>query len=308
MKTGSIAPNFHEGTRSEYLAQYIFSSFGTSIPVPHPEDSGIDLHCTLGKRIGQRLHVENYYHVQIKSDHKDIIYEGKESVEWLLSHKYPLLICIIDKKNSHIEIFHTISLSLCSFKNKLLSITLNFGNSSNYFAVDTKDFKATLSLGPPIIEFKLSQLECKNWVHNTKELLKLWIEMDQENLDVKSIGLNCFQILSKYETNKKIEYYRTFEANFKFEDEHQQKFNDIFLRMLSMLVHQMASSGDKERFITLIDSIKSLTTIVNWKDSWGVQLLACAVNTGATHLGINELMIINRNGQKITPIGNIENK
>jgi len=32
--TGSIAANFHEAGRSEYLAQYIFTMFGTSVPVP----------------------------------------------------------------------------------------------------------------------------------------------------------------------------------------------------------------------------------------------------------------------------------
>jgi hypothetical protein len=36
--TGSIAANLHEGSRSEYLAQFVFSSFGTAIPVPHQED------------------------------------------------------------------------------------------------------------------------------------------------------------------------------------------------------------------------------------------------------------------------------
>jgi hypothetical protein len=37
----------HEGSRSEYLAQFVFSSFGTAIPVPHQEDSGLDIYCTL---------------------------------------------------------------------------------------------------------------------------------------------------------------------------------------------------------------------------------------------------------------------
>ena len=48
--TGSIAANPHEGSRSEYLAQFVFSSFGTAIPVPHQEDSGIDIYCTLLER------------------------------------------------------------------------------------------------------------------------------------------------------------------------------------------------------------------------------------------------------------------
>jgi hypothetical protein len=32
-QAGSIAANLHEGSRSEYLAQFVFSSFGTAIPV-----------------------------------------------------------------------------------------------------------------------------------------------------------------------------------------------------------------------------------------------------------------------------------
>jgi hypothetical protein len=49
---GSLAANPHEGSRSEYLAQYVFSSFGTAIPVPHQEDTGLDMYCTLLERIG----------------------------------------------------------------------------------------------------------------------------------------------------------------------------------------------------------------------------------------------------------------
>jgi len=51
---GSIATNLHEGSRSEYLAQYVFSSFGTAVPVPHQEDSGLDIYCTLLETDGQR--------------------------------------------------------------------------------------------------------------------------------------------------------------------------------------------------------------------------------------------------------------
>ncbi len=58
--TGSIAANFHEGSRSEYLAQYIFASFGTAVAVQHQEDSGIDLSCTLTERVGQCARTSAY--------------------------------------------------------------------------------------------------------------------------------------------------------------------------------------------------------------------------------------------------------
>jgi hypothetical protein len=52
--TGSVAANLHEGSRSEYLAHFVFSSFGTAFPVPHQEDTGLDIYCTLLERVGQR--------------------------------------------------------------------------------------------------------------------------------------------------------------------------------------------------------------------------------------------------------------
>jgi hypothetical protein len=48
----AIVTNFHEGSRSEYLAQFVFAKFGTAVPVPHQEDYGLDLYCTLLEQDG----------------------------------------------------------------------------------------------------------------------------------------------------------------------------------------------------------------------------------------------------------------
>ncbi len=61
---GAVATNPHEGSRAEYLAQYIFASFGTSVPVPHQEDTGVDLYCTLTEAIGHRSWPRAYFAVQ----------------------------------------------------------------------------------------------------------------------------------------------------------------------------------------------------------------------------------------------------
>ena len=75
---GAVATNFHEGSRSEYLAQYVFSSFGTAIPVPHQEDSGLDVYCTLLERIGQRAWPRAYYSVQVKSTMAPWVFNSPE--------------------------------------------------------------------------------------------------------------------------------------------------------------------------------------------------------------------------------------
>src|SRR5579871_262979 len=85
-QTGSTSANFHEANRSEYLAHYVFSSLGTSVPVPRPEDTGLDLYCTLTKRIGQRIWPQAYYAVQVKSTMDPWTFDGQDSVKWLIEY------------------------------------------------------------------------------------------------------------------------------------------------------------------------------------------------------------------------------
>ena len=104
---GAIAINLHEGSRSEYLAQYAFASMGTVIAIPHQEDSGIDLFCTLVERIGKRAWPQYYFAVQVKSTMKPWTFKSRESIEWLIRNPFPVLLCAVDKKNLRLRVYHT---------------------------------------------------------------------------------------------------------------------------------------------------------------------------------------------------------
>ena len=104
---GSIAANLHEGSRSEYLAQFVFSSFGTAIPVPHQEDSGLDIYCTLLERDGQCAWPRAYYAVQVKSDMTPWRFEGQKSVQWIIEHPPPIFLCVVQKADARILVYHT---------------------------------------------------------------------------------------------------------------------------------------------------------------------------------------------------------
>jgi hypothetical protein len=93
-----IASNYHEGGRSEYLAQYVFSAFGTSLPVLRQEDHGIDLYCTLTERKGPMAWPYAHYSVQVKSTADPWHFEGRDVVDWLLDYPAPLLFCIVSKR------------------------------------------------------------------------------------------------------------------------------------------------------------------------------------------------------------------
>ena len=104
---GSTSANFHEGSRSEYLAQYVFASFGTAVAVPHQEDTGLDLYCTLTERLGQKIWPRAYFSVQVKSNAKPWKFRDSESVKWLVEHPLPVFLCVVNKADTSLQIYHT---------------------------------------------------------------------------------------------------------------------------------------------------------------------------------------------------------
>src|SRR5262249_34825585 len=104
---GSTSANFHEGSRSEYLAQYAFASFGTAVPVPRQEDTGLDLYCTLTERLGKEIWPTAYFSVQVKSDASPWKFPNPESVKWLVQHPLPVFLCVVNKSDASLQIYHT---------------------------------------------------------------------------------------------------------------------------------------------------------------------------------------------------------
>ena len=199
--TGSIAPNPHEGSRSEYLAQFVFSSFGTAIPVPHQEDSGIDLYCTLLERDGQRAWPRAYYSVQVKSNLLPWVFPSPESVRWIIEHPLPIFLCIVQKSEARILVYHTTPrFAVWALPTHPERLELIPGTETNASTVDwvTGD---TFRLQAPILNFTIQEVLDDDYRVHVAEVLKYWIEYDVENLFRIKSGLHHFLVPSDYETN-----------------------------------------------------------------------------------------------------------
>jgi hypothetical protein len=85
---GAIATNLHQGSRSEYLAQYVFAAFGTAVATPHQGDYGLDLYCTLLEQQGNRGWPKGYFSVQVKSTREGWIFDNENAVRWLVEYPY----------------------------------------------------------------------------------------------------------------------------------------------------------------------------------------------------------------------------
>ena len=198
---GSIAANLHEGSRSEYLAQFVFSSFGTAIPVPHQEDTGLDIYCTLLERDGQRAWPRAYYSVQVKSTTEPWVFNGPESVRWIIEHPLPIFLCIVQKPEATIRVYHTTPRfavwALPTHPNRLELIP---GTETKARTVDwvTGD---TFKLEAPILSFTIQEVLDRDFSIQVAEVLKFWIDYDVENLFRIKCGIHHFRVPANYETN-----------------------------------------------------------------------------------------------------------
>lgn len=251
MSTGCLAANLHTAARTEYLAQYVFSAFGASQLVARTEDFGLDFYCTLGHRIGQRFHVENNYNVQVKSTTQGFSYEDAKSVEWVAALNEPLLFCIINKSCHEINIYSGFNLTLLAGKS-LSKINISFGDSyNNQYNGDTAD----VTMGSPIVKFKITDLEDPEIVENISLTLKFWIECDQDNILRKNVGITSFYYPIEYETNKvpantEGQLSGNFLATFKYQDTLDKHMRALY-RSLATQVAFAAHACQKEYLVHL---------------------------------------------------------
>ena len=201
-QTGSYAPNPHEGARSEYLAQYVFSSFGTSLPVLRQEDHGIDLHCTLSERKGRRAWPVAYFSVQVKSTSRPVRYTSRDSVEWLVGYPAPLLLCVVDKKAAQIRVYQTTHRFAAAARIEPLDqITLTMDPAGEGHTLAWDD-SGRCRLGPPILQFSADDLLDARQFEQYRQVLSFWVLCDQANVRRYQMGMRSLTIPGRYTTNE----------------------------------------------------------------------------------------------------------
>jgi hypothetical protein len=200
-QVGSIASNLHEGSRSEYLAQFVFSSFGTAIPVPHQEDSGLDIYCTLLERDGQRAWPRAYYSLQVKSTMTPWVFDSPESVRWIIEHPLPIFLCIVLKSEARILVYHTTPrFAVWALPTQPKRLELIPGTEAKAHTVDWGKGN-TFNLKAPILNFTIEEILDHDFRAHVAGVLKHWIDYDVENLFRIKSGIHYFRVPSNYETN-----------------------------------------------------------------------------------------------------------
>jgi len=198
---GALAANFHEGSRSEYLAQYVFASFGTAISVPHQEDTGVDLYCTMTERIGPLAWPRYHYTVQVKSSMTPWQFGTTEAVRWLVQHPLPLFLCVLDKSTARLRLYHT-------FPRFLLWALGKLPDTLELLPEDGPQGRSTLwddgnrfSLSAPILDRTIVELLDGAVFTQAREVIEFWLRAEAQNLALVTMGVPIFTMPNDYQTN-----------------------------------------------------------------------------------------------------------
>jgi hypothetical protein len=197
---GTYAGNFHEGSRSEILADYVFTAWGTVSPVRRQDDHGLDLYCTLAEMKGRRAVVRQYFVVQVKSDDKPWILEHSESVKWLVEYPSPLFLAVVDKKDLLVRIYHLMPrfglLGLLPARLELKPEITNEGETPKWLNAES------VSLSAPIVQVTMKDLMDKSRMKELQGVFAHWVAYERENCDLMRQGLLRFRMPYKYSTNE----------------------------------------------------------------------------------------------------------
>ncbi len=201
----STAYGFHEGSRSEYLAQYVFASWGTAVAIPHQEDHGIDLSCTLMERVGRRFLAKWPYTVQVKSGPEPLDFEGEDAVRWFVNHPLPFYLCVVDKSSARLRVYHTFPRFLVWSggsippRLRLVPVLDSEGAGSCMGGIGTD-----MHFLHPILDFTLSQMLDDDFWAKARRVFEQWITIEHDNLTRIRTGLMKCLVPFQYETNEQV--------------------------------------------------------------------------------------------------------
>lgn len=195
---------FHEGDRSEFLAQFAFSTIGYCVPVPRQFDRfGVDVIVHLFERVGANVAATGRaVALQVKSDANEILIDTKEMRDCLYATSLPFFLAVIDKAEWRLDVYTTFLRLLAYWSNPDATVRLVPGDKDA--RAFPEDGSTIVFLGKPIASVLLADLEAGATKVETRERLSRvvnhWARWEQRHLDWRDDGVPFVACPGQYET------------------------------------------------------------------------------------------------------------
>lgn len=146
---------FHEGDRSEFLADFVLSTVGLTIPVRRQSDYClVDFIVHPFTEQGRNLEMTGLAcNFQIKSNNDPITVKGKERRRCFFHTMLPFFIGVVTRADKTLFVYTTVHRLLLVLKGKETDLRLVHGRDR--FHIEHRDSKALLFLSKPIAKVSL---------------------------------------------------------------------------------------------------------------------------------------------------------
>lgn len=195
---------FHEGDRSEYLAEFALSTVGVTIPVPRQSDHfGTDFLVHIFKRRdAQVIQLTGHaFGIQIKSNCDDILISGEEHLACFYDSQLPFFLGVVNKRTSMLDVYTTMHRLLVPESDRAKNVILRPSGTSFGFA------EGVLSLGHPVVSVSISDLDSddKSLRDETRRHLRLiarWVLCETVGIVWRKDRLPWIGMPQNYVTNE----------------------------------------------------------------------------------------------------------
>ncbi len=232
--SGILLHGFHEGNRSEHLANYLLSGLGIVNSVPRQNDIGFDFYCHLANEEKEILSFDYPFLMQIKSDSDSSIVYGnsdsdkwkKQNLDWIDKLQTPLLFGFVSKTNMEIAIFTASGYrflqiptqelgfpdpSLVEFKRRKEALPNHITWPVKERIANWPDngkgdgLRYTIDLGNPLITINNEDIFDKELLKRKKQIIRKIVLVEQRNLLFKTLQVPQIYWATEINTNEDFE-------------------------------------------------------------------------------------------------------
>jgi hypothetical protein len=202
---GATAKNIRKADLAEDLGKLLLRHFCALAPISKADDFGIDTIATLleiDKKNSLRELANKTFGIQFKAKSvREINFLKDYEYNWLLNLDYPYFVCSVDILNSSMQIYslHLVN-SMPSLNESCTGLIVTLDKIE---PKTKKNEPLKLSLGEPVIDLSIKDIESPKALKKKQEILKKWILGEYENIKTRNIG---FTKTYNWETNKMPEF------------------------------------------------------------------------------------------------------
>jgi hypothetical protein len=275
---------FRSGNRAEYLAQYMLSKFGVSVPIMRQEDHGFDFYCSIDvAKEGVLPDFRHAFYVQVKLGEPKPVKVGgmttsgewrSPQVHWLLNLDLPLLLGFVDIQQHTLKLYQTSARWLLYYKaiDSAPPMQISLEPSVSVSAPTFKPSKSAaakkvsghdgqhwhVSLGPALVEINLADLDAEAKVLKVKEKLGEYVSLERINISHRELRSQFASWVCSVDWNNK-----PFQRAFVMEEEKFPPSKSVeFYRecapYLASLIFRLKASGDTVEFVKAVELFRSL--------------------------------------------------